>query len=168
MLSLTRTLTPSHNSPLYSHYYTLPNHSILSHTCPLSQCTHTLLADCHIHTLTYCPHPLPQHALMPSSVPSPSCLHTHTHIISCACLHPVTHARSHTMLALSHVSISMTLVITFMFAMPSLFPQDTSVHSSFSHGPHDGWGSQSIRSRVYGSFLSWTRSLRFRKRKILD
>lgn len=135
MLSLTRTLTPSHNILIYSHNYTLPNHSIHvyshilahypMHSYPLGRLSHphtSILSPIHYLSVHSCPH------LSPHYHP---CMHILTSSHVCAYL-------LSQMLTLTHISVSLTIVITFMFGMPSLFPQDTSLHPSFSHGPHDG------------------------------
>lgn len=109
--------------PPYSHitihFKTIPYTYTLSHVSPIP-CTHALSAECHIHTLSP--------TRMPSSISALSSLHTHTH----------THCHTH-MLTLTHVSTLMTLVIVFMFAMPSLFPQDAELCSSIFQPWSPGW-----------------------------
>lgn len=86
----THTLTPSHNTPIYSHYYTLQNHSI------------------HIYSYTLVPYPMHTYPLGRLShphtsilfsihMPSPIILartYTSSHVCVLTLCH--THARSHT------------------------------------------------------------------------
>lgn len=120
--------------PLYSHYYTLPNHSTREHS-------HILVHyPMHSYPLSRLPH-------LHTSILSPSTTPTCTRALICPLTIILARTYSHHLTcvltlchtcSLSHVSISMSLVITFMIAMPWLFPQDTSVHPSFGHGPPDG------------------------------